>query len=150
MPHHRTTIRTALITAFGSLTFPVYSERRDRLDAVTRPCAILTMTADEEDTTRRTTGWTVEHVQTVLIELHVNASTGVEAAEAIDAMELEIEGAIAGSDGGTLGGIVELVEPGGSDIEFSREQDSIVAVRSLTYVASWRARFGQPDNPETS
>ena len=150
MPHHRTTIRNALATAFAGVSFTVYSERQDRLAEELRPAGILSLTSTEEDSTRRSMGWSVEHAQTVLIELHAHASTGVEVAVALDAMELEIETALEGGDGGTLGGIVELIEPAGSELEYSREQTSVVGVRTLTYTASWRAPFGNPDQPEAS
>ena len=148
MPHHRTTIRNALVTATAGLTYAVFPERQDRIDDTLRPCAVLSLTGTEEELSRRTMGWRVDHEQTALFELHVDAPNGRTAAESLDAMELELEAALAGGDGGTLGGIVELIEPAGSELEMSREQQSVVAVRSVTYTISWRALFGQPDTPE--
>lgn len=149
MPHHRTTIRNALATAVSGVGFTVFPERQDRIDSTLRPCAVMSLTSADEDSTRRKMGWSIEHAQTVLFELHADAPTGREVAEAIDAMELAIEAAVAGSDGGQLGGLVLLIEPAGSELEMSREQSTVVGVRSVSYTASWRAPFGQPDNPET-
>ena len=82
MAHHRTTIRNALVAAFSSVTFTVYSERVQRLDETLRPAAILTLTATEEEASRRSMGWKVEHLQTVVIELHAHAANGLLVAEA--------------------------------------------------------------------
>ena len=148
MPHARTTIRNALTAAFSSLTFTVHTERRRRVDTTLRPLAVMALNAVENESSERAMGspYEVEHRQTVLIELHADGATGLEVSETIDAMELEIEQALAADV--SLGGVAENIEPAGSEVESNDEQDRVLMVRSCTYEVTWRAAFGAPDSPE--
>ncbi len=151
MAHNRTQIRDALV---GLLTATVtsatvYSERRNRIDSTMRPLVIVSLGTDDSDASRRAMGqpvYQVEHAQVLTVEIHTDAADGQVAAEAIDQIQLEIEGALASDL--TLGGLVEIIEPVGSELEMLTDQDRVIAVRSCNYLLPWRAPFGTPDIPE--
>jgi len=88
----------------------------------------------------------VEHAQVLTVEIHTEAADGQIAAESVDQVQLEVEGALASDL--SLGGLVEIIEPAGSELEMLTDQDRVIAVRSVNYVLPWRAAFGTPDIPE--
>lgn len=149
MAHNRTNLRNALDSAFAAVTFPVRIEQARRIDSSLRPCAVLTLGDDTAETDQRTMAdptFITERAQACIIEFHAEGATGRIVAEAIDAMELELEGAIAADL--TLGDLCELIEPEGSTLEMSAEQDVVIGARGTTYTITWRAPFGSPDVPE--
>lgn len=152
MAHNRTQIRTAVVALLtaGVTSATVYSERRNRIDSTMRPLAIVSLGASDPEAAQRAMGqpaYMVEHSQQITVEIHTEAADGQIAAEAVDQIELEIEGALASDL--TLGGLVEIIEPASSELEMLTDQDRVIAVRSVSYTAPWRAAFGTPDTPET-
>lgn len=151
MAHNRSQIRDAvvgLLTASVS-SATIYSERRNRIDSTMRPLVIVSLGTDDPDASRRAMGqpvYQVEHAQVLTVEIHTEAADGQVAAEAVDQIQLEIEGALASDL--SLGGLVEIIEPAGSELEMLTDQDRVIAVRSCNYVLPWRAEFGAPDTPE--
>ena len=146
MAHNRTAIRIALASAFSALTFPVYIEHPG-VRADSRPFALVSL--GEETSELDAMGapsYPVDREQQCLIELHAEGTIGSTVMDAIDAMELEVEQALAADV--ELGGACQLIVPDGSQVETNFEQDRIVAQRSLQYVIYWRNRFGTPDIPE--
>ena len=152
MAHNRTAIRNAIVALLEAIPTPtalaVYAERRRRLDATLMPCIIISLGTDALDPTDRALGapYTIEHEQAVTLELHAAGSDGDVVADQIDAMELEVETALASDL--NLGGLCELVQPLSSELEMESAQDTVIGVRSLSYITPWRATFGSPDIPE--
>lgn len=149
MAHNRTNLRNAIETAFSSITFAVLIEQARRIDSSMRPCALLTLADDAAESDQRTMAdpvFVTERAQSCVIELHAEGATGRDVVEAIDSMELEIEGALAADL--TLDDLCELIEPEGSTLEMSAEQDTVIGSRSVVYNITWRAPFGSPDAPE--
>lgn len=150
--HNRTAIRNAVVALLttGVTSAAVASERRNRIDSTIRPLCIVALGDDAYSADEMAMGqpaYDVEHAQTVTIEIHVDAATGAECAEEIDQIELEVEAALASDL--ELGGLVENIVPAGSEMETSTDQDRVIAVRSVAYVAPWRCTFGAPDTPES-
>ena len=151
MAHNRTQIRDAVVTLLQATvtSATIYSERRNRIDSVMRPLCIVSMGSDDPDVSQRAMGqptYMVEHAQVMTVEIHTEATDGQIAAEAIDQIQLEVEGALASDL--SLGGLVEMIEPAGSELEMLTDQDRVIAVRSVNYSLPWRAKFGTPDEPE--
>lgn len=150
MAHNRTAIRAALATAFGSLSFSAWTETPGtRIDVTLRPRAVFTLPETAYESGEWVMGadsYDVEHSEGLTVELHADGATGENVADAIDAMELEIEAALAVDL--TLGGLCENIVPIGSELEMNQEQDRVIGVRSCNYAILWRATFGTPDQPE--
>ena len=133
----------------GVTSATTYSERRHRIDSSLRPLVIVSLGEDTADTGEASMGdplYSVEHIQSVVCEIHVEAADGQVCAEAIDQIELEIESAL--SSDITLGGLCEIIYPVASELEMQTEQDRVIAVRSVAYAVPWRSAFGSPDTPE--
>lgn len=150
MPHVRTQIRDAIETALSSLvvTQTVFIERKLRVSASDFPAVAVEMSGDETEADMTVMGspFVVETSQAVMIEFHANGPDGKAVSETIDAMQLEVEAALAADL--TLGGILENLVPVGSQVEYSTDQDTVVGVRAAIYNAIWRSAFGSPDTPE--
>lgn len=145
--HNRTAIRSALETLLGSLTFTVYIEHPGtRIDSALRPLGILALNSDpaEEFTMREPPK--VTRAQELVVELHADGATGKLVAEQIDAMELELETALASDL--TLGGLCQSIYPVVSEMEWEDAQDRVIGQRTVNYTIYWRSAFGSPDTPE--
>lgn len=153
MAHNRTEIRAAVKALIDAIPSPVaanvYLERRRRIDSTLRPCIIISTGEDDQDPAERAMGgpYQVEHTQSLLIELHADGDEGDTAADTIDAMELQVEAALASDL--ELGGLCELLTPVASTLEMSADTDRVTAVRGVTYSVAWRSAFGTPDTPES-
>jgi hypothetical protein len=129
----------------------VYMERRNRLDPSLLPAVVVSLTDSEpqtDDFTMRTP-FVSDDQQAINVEIQVAGmpgDDGLGVAEAIDAIEVQVETAIA--EDPSLGGAVEIVYPGGSVYETSVDQDRVLGVRVIQYLAPWRHTFGSPDQPE--
>jgi len=150
--HNRSAIRAALAALIGPAIAPaqLLIERQQRIDSSLRPLCILSLGEDAIDIGQTAMGnpsFEVEHGQAVTVEIHTEGASGDVAAEAIDALELLVEGAIASDL--KLGGLVEMMTPVSSEMEMQTDQDRVIAVRSIDYLASWRSNFGTPDIPES-
>lgn len=150
--HNRTAIRESLLTLLSTMATPsaVYAERRHRIGSAMRPLVIFSLgetTPEPGEMAMGGTAYVVEHVQTITLELHAEGADGDAVADTIDQMELEAEQLLASDL--TLGGLVEMIYPGTSQLEMSDDQDRVIGVRSVTYTVPWRAVFGAPDTPET-
>jgi len=151
--HNRTEIRLAVKALLDAVVSPtwanVYVERRHRIDTTLRPLVIISTGNDDLEPGNRAMGspvYDVEHSQALTLELHADGTDGDVVADTIDAMELEVEAALASDL--FLGGLVEMVTPVSSELEMDSETDRIIGVRSVQYLASWRSAFGAPDTPE--
>lgn len=150
MAHHRTTIRDALISLLTGLpsVANLYPERGYRVGPDDLPAVVFSLADDDTDTGDAAMGAPeVEEAQTIMVEVHATGGSGKLVAEALDQMELEVEGAI-GADP-TLGNLVEIVLKSGSTLEMNVDQDRVLGVRVITYVAQWRHAFGAPDIAES-
>ena len=147
MAHNRTTIRDALTTLFGSLTFPVWTEAPGtRVDTSLRPVAVFALASDVADEISMGEPFRVGWAQELAIEMHADGAEGNAVGAQIDAMQLEIEAALASSP--TLSDSIQRIEPVGSEIEWNSSQDRVIAQRTANYLLHWRAQFGTPDVPE--
>ncbi len=147
--HGRAQIRAALVTALTpALTGTFYSERAHRLEPGLLPAILLRMGEDSAQDDQRTQGvpFTVERQQTITIELHAAGANGGVVASSLDAMDAEVEQLIAAEP--SLEAIVELIAPSESAVEMNVEQDRVLGVRVVTYIATWRHAFGAPETPE--
>ena len=148
--HIRTQVRDAIEAALsGLVNATAYMERKHRMDAGLLPAVLVYLTdCEPQDDMRATTGpFTTETVQTLVCELHAEGVDGKSVAEAIDAMESEVETALAGD--AALMALIEILEPAGSQIEMNSEQDRVLGVRSVSYNVTWRHVFGAPETPES-
>lgn len=138
------------MAALGSLVTPqtVEAERRHRLSPDLLPAVLVYLTGSEyqEDLSIMGRPYEVESSQTLSVELHAAGGDGKTVSETIDQLELEVEQAL-GADT-TLGGLLENLIPSASEVESSVEQENVIAVRAVTYIAMWRHAFGAPDTPE--
>ena len=154
MPHARATMRDAIQAAMaGNVTLAtVYMERRNRLDPSMLPAVVISLTDSEPQTdefTMRSPLYECDNQQAINIEIQAAGEPGDDGllvAEAIDAIEVEVETAMA--EDLTLGGAAEMVYPGGSVYETNVDQDRVLGVRVIQYLAPWRHTFGSPDQPE--
>lgn len=150
MPHIRTQLRNAVEAAFSSLSHPstVSTERQHRLDAGMLPAVVFYITsAEPQDESRSMTGaYTVEMAHTLAVEMHADGVDGKTVAESLDQMDLEVEAVIAQDTG--IMSVAEIVEVGGSEIEWNTEQDRVLGMRSTSYILTTRHQFGAPDTPE--
>jgi len=148
--HARTSIRDALAAALISKLGleMVHVEQRHRLEPGMLPAVILSLGDATTQAGERVMGgpFVVETDQTVTVELHATAATGEEVANALDALDLDVEEAFGGP--AVLSGIAEIIVPGDSALEMNVEQDRVLGVRSVEYIVSWRHAFGAPDQPE--
>jgi len=153
--HNRQAIRDALAIALAGVSATLYVEPRRRVDVESLPAVMVSLgddEADEDESAMAAAGstWTVEHRQNVNIEIMgsgVGDTAGRTVADAIDDLEVEIEAAVAADT--TLGGICEIIAPAGSTYETNADGETVIAVRTVAYLAIWRAVFGSPDTPET-
>jgi len=150
MPHIRTQLRDGLETQLTGLATPnvVLFEFRHRVDVADMPAVLVSLTNTEPQIGEFTMGspYEVENQQTVLIEMHATAPTGRACMETLDQLELEIEAALASDL--TVGNLLENLWPGTSELEVNVDQDIVAGVRSVSYLAIWRAQFGAADIPE--
>lgn len=150
MAHIRTQLRDGLEAQLTGLATPnvILYEFRHRVDVSDMPAVLVSLTNTEPQPGEFTMGnpYEIENQQTVLIEMHATASTGRECMETLDQLELEVEAALASDL--TVGGILENIWPGTSELEVNVDQDIVAAVRSNSYIAIWRAQFGAADTPE--
>lgn len=150
MPHIRTQLRDNLETQLSGLVTPqsVLFEFRQRLDVKDMPAVLVSLTSTEAQPGSFTMGnnYEVEQIQTVVVELHATAATGPEVAQILDQLDFEVEQAL-GTDL-SVGGVLENIWPGSSDLEVNVDQDIVAGVRTISYQAIWRAKFGAADTPE--
>ena len=150
MPHARTTMRDAIQSAMASVTLAtVYMERRMRLEPGLLPAVVVSLTDSETETEGFSMGgYKVENSQSINVEIQVAGAVGDDGlgvAELIDDIETEVEAAIAADL--TLSGAADIVYPTGSVYETNVDQDRVLGVRVIQYVAPWRHQFGTPDDP---
>ena len=149
MAHGREQIRNAVAVALGAVTSgTVYMERANRLEPSDLPGILVYMGDDTQQAGERAMGsmYDVEVDQTILVELHAAGATGVDVALAIDAMDEDVEQLLAGDS--ALNGLLDILVRESSTMTMSTEQDRVIALRAVTYVATWRHVFGAPETPE--
>lgn len=153
MPHARTTMRNAISAAMAAnvTLATVYMERRQRLDASLLPAVVISLTDCEPQTDEfvMRTPFQSDDQQAINVEIQVAGAPGDDGllvAETIDAIEVQVETAMA--EDPSLGGASEIVYPGGSVYETNVDQDRVLGVRVIQYLAPWRHTFGSPDQPE--
>jgi hypothetical protein len=139
------------MAALSGLTTPVLvqAERRHRLDATEVPAVLVSTTEDATQPGERSMGtgpYDMETDQNISIELHAQGTDGETVAETLDQLDLEVEQALAADI--SLGGILEILTQSESAVEFNADQDVVLGVRVVTYVATWRHTFGDADTPE--
>lgn len=150
MAHVRTQLRQAVATALTGLATPanVYAERRHRLDVSEMPLIIFSLQGDTAQADERAMGqpFTVERDSELVLELHAMGVSGEAVSDTLDQMELESEQALVAA--WESWGLLEILAPSTSEIEFSVDQDRVAGLRSVTYIATWRSDFGSPDIAE--
>lgn len=147
--HVRTQIRNAVTAALAGFTSgTVYVERANRLGPDDLPAVLVHLTEYAAQADERAMGasFGVETQQQIVCELHATGGDGLSVAEAIDAMDAEVETALAGDAG--LAALLEILEPGETSYEINVEQDRVIASRTVIYVATWRHLFGAPETAE--
>ena len=149
MAHIRTQVRAEILAALAGMATPaaVYDERRLRIDASLLPCVILSLGQSDVEPDEASMGepWLVQTVQAVTVELHAADDDGAALAATLDQLELEAETALAALNPST---IMEKLEPVSSALETSVDQDRVVGVRTLNWIATWRHKIGAADTPE--
>lgn len=149
--HGRTQIRQAVVAALSGLATPVsvLDEPHRRLSVDDLPAVLIGVTDDAPQSDMRAMGaplYDVERQQTVSIEIHAAGDAGSSIADQIDQIDLEVEQALAND--APLQALAEILESSDSTIEWSDDQDTILAARTSNYIVTWRHAFGAPDVPE--